>query len=266
MKVGVLTSTQTRHRFFARALARDFNVSAVIYEDTGYTPADLDGYDLTDGERRIVENHFKDRVNQEERFFGQDAKFLQNTDSLRVMRIQVGELNTESTLAVLTGEAVDVLAIFGTNLIKEPILSHFAGRMINMHLGLSPYYRGTGTNFYPLLNEEPEFVGATIHLIDPGIDSGPIIRHTRPEITENDRPHTIGCKAILAGIDAVKRSLADFAADTLKSVPQWEVPDPKLYLRKDYHPRQVVELYEKLKRGLISDYAKRSPKKIKLLD
>jgi len=148
--------------------------------------------------------------------------------------------------------------IYGTNLIRELLLSRFAGRMVNMHLGLSPYYRGTATNFYPLLNEEPEYVGVTIHLIDPGIDSGPILAHARPVIEPGDGPHTIGCKAIQAGIDKLIDVLPQWHRGERKPVPQWDVPNPKLYLRKDYHPRHVVELYEKLDRGLIDAYLERA--------
>jgi methionyl-tRNA formyltransferase len=137
-------------------------------------------------------------------------------------------------------------------------LDRFPERAINLHLGLSPYYRGTATNFYPLLNEEPQYVGATIHLLDAGIDSGPILKHARPTITTADRPHTIGCKAILAGIEAMFAVLHDLERGKLAPVPQWEVPNARVYLRKDYHPRQVVELYRKLDAGLIPQYVERA--------
>ena len=74
----------------------------------------------------------------------------------------------------------DVVLVFGTGILREPLLSAFDGRIINIHLGLSPYYRGAGTNFWPLVNREPEYVGATIHYLDAGIDTGPIISHARP--------------------------------------------------------------------------------------
>ena len=127
----------------------------------------------------------------------------------------------------------------------------------------------TATNFYPLLNEEPEYVGATIHLIDPGIDSGPIIRHRRPEITADDQPHTIGCKAILAGIEGMIASLKELERGEMKAIPQWKVPHPRLYLRRDYHPRHVVELYRKLEGGLIPRYVERAAEasaKLRLID
>ena len=73
-----------------------------------------------------------------------------------------------------------------------------------------------------------------------------------------DGTHTIGCKAIQAGIDKLIDVLPTWHSGEREPVPQWNVPGAKLYLRKDYHPRQVVELYEKLDRGLIDDYLQRA--------
>jgi len=82
-------------------------------------------------------------------------------------------------------------------------------------------------------------------------------------------PHTIGCKAILAGIDAMIDVLRDFAEGHASAVPQWPVPNARLYLRKDYHPRQVVELYRKLEGGVIARYVermRRAPADIRLVE
>lgn len=258
MRVGVLTSVETRHRHFVSAIRERFQVVAVGYEQTGYSPAVVDGFDLTSAERAVVARHFEERTRQEELCFSATADFVEDSASCGVLHISPGTLNSDRTLEFLTGAGVEVVAVFGTNLIKEPLLGLFGGRLINMHLGLSPYYRGTGTNFYPLLNEEPQYVGATIQVIDRGIDSGPIIRHTRPSIVADDGPHTIGCKAIMAGIEGLIVSLEEFGEDKLRPVPQWKVPNPRLYLRQDYHPRQVVELHEKLERGLIRRYVERA--------
>jgi len=258
MKIGVLTSVDLRHRYFARALARHFDVAAVGYEKTGYNPAATAGLDLSDSERGIIAAHFAERVRQESRFFGHDGEFLKASPGRNVLQIEPGELNRPSTAIHFSGDQLDVLVVYGTNLIRAPLLTSWARRIVNLHLGLSPYYRGTATNFYPLLNEEPEYVGATIHLIDAGIDSGPILRHARPEIVADDAPHTIGCKAILAGIEAMVEVLDGWERGLVDPVPQWKPANSKLYLRKNYHPRQVVELYRKLETGMIPRYVERA--------
>ncbi len=301
MRFGILTSVETRHQFFVRALCEHFDVAAVGYEQTGYSPATILPNELRPDEVCVVKEHFAERARQEERYLGatrpslargersldtppplrggersspgyagrcvkgkdhggtegRDGGTKARSDALR-NSIPHGALNSDATLEFLESAGVETLVVYGTNLIKEPLLEHFGGRIVNMHLGLSPYYRGTATNFYPLLNEEPEYVGATIHLIDSGIDSGPIFRHARPVIVAGDRPHTIGCKAILAGIEAMIAVLREFESGQIEPVPQWKVPNARLYLRRDYHPRQVVELYRKLDGGLISRYVERA--------
>ena len=258
MRFGILTSVEIRHRYFARALCAAADVVAVGYEQTGFHPGAVEADDLTDAERAVVARHFDDRTLAEARFFGDGAEIIRKSERVSARLIERGCLNSDETVSLLDAAGVEAVVVYGTNLIAPPLLDRWSGRMLNMHLGLSPYYRGTATNFYPLLNEEPEFVGATIHLIDAGIDSGPIIRHARPEITADDGPHSIGCKAILAGIEAMIRSMRELAAGRLRPVAQWDVQGGRLYLRKDYHPRQVVELYAKLDAGLIPRYVQRA--------
>ncbi len=269
MRVGILTSVETRHRHFVNRLRDEFEVVAVAYEQIGYTPMTVGAADLAPEEASIVKNHFAERCRQERIFFGARSGFVEASNACAVRHIGPRELNTQGTLRFLESASVDVVTVFGTNLIKPPLLGCRPERMINLHLGLSPYYRGTATNFYPLLNEEPEYVGATIHLLDAGIDSGPILGHARPAIVADDMPHTIGCKAILAGEEKMIDVLRDLEHERFTPVSQWKVENARVYLRKDYHPRQVVELYKKIEAGLIPRYVERAPQvagKVRLIE
>ena len=69
----------------------------------------------------------------------------------------------------------DYLLTYGCSIIKNPILKHFKQNSINIHLGLSPYYLGSATNFWPFVNDELQFVGVTFMKLEDGIDDGPII-------------------------------------------------------------------------------------------
>lgn len=257
MNIGLLTSTETRHRYFANAIAREFHVVALGYQETGYRPAQIAADRVDHRTAEIVRRHFDERGRQEHLYFGHDADRRLDTPGCRVRDLDAGSLNSRATADWLLAAGADWVLVYGTSLIKAPLLDGFAGRMMNLHLGLSPYYRGTATNFYPLVNDEPEFVGATVHLIDRGIDSGPILRHARPDITADDMPHTVGCKAILAGIDAVQRVLRDYRSGPLTPFPQWSVDRPRLYLRRDYRPAHVVGLYDLVAGGLFPRYAAR---------
>ncbi len=257
MKIALLTSVDIRHRYVARELVKHFDVVAVGYEQTGYHPIDTRLNELTAAELETALSHFTERTHQEENYFGHDADFLTPSDGPSICQIEPGCLNSESTLTFLDSHEPEVVVVYGTNLIKSALLKRWSGKLINMHLGLSPYYRGTATNFYPLLNDELAFIGATIHSIDAGIDSGAIFAHARPSIVAEDMPHTIGCKAIQAGLDALVHVLTQMTSRVIVPVPQWEQPGARLYLRKDYHPRQVAKLYKLIDDGLISRYVAR---------
>ncbi|MCH7526147.1 MAG: hypothetical protein IID39_01800 [Planctomycetes bacterium] len=256
LRVGILTGNDLRHRYFVNAVAAHFDVVAVGCQNVAYQPEDAARRPTNARTTEILRHHFDERRRQEDSFFGHQADFRDSTERC-VRSLDPDSLNGMETVQFLENRRVDVVLIYGTDLIKPPLLDRFAGCTINMHLGLSPYYRGTATNFSPLVNDEPEYVGATILLLDPGIDSGPIIHHARPDIVAEDLPHTVGCKAILAGIEKVIQALGEFETGELATVPQWKPPDAKLYLRKDYHPSQVVKLYELIEAGLFPNYVAR---------
>ncbi len=68
-------------------------------------------------------------------------------------------------------------------IIKEPILTAYAGRIINLHISYLPWNRGTSPNFWSVIDDTPK--GVTIHLIDKGIDTGDILVQQEVEISED---------------------------------------------------------------------------------
>jgi methionyl-tRNA formyltransferase len=142
--------------------------------------------------------------------------------------------------------------VFGTGLLKAPLIDAFPGRILNIHLGLSPYYRGAGTNFWPLVNGEPEYCGATIHFLDIGVDTGPIIAHVRPDIREGDGPHDIGNRTIAAAAAALGDAAESHVRAPLRCVPQGG--GGRVYRRADFSAAAVRRLYENVEAGMIEAY------------
>ncbi len=69
---------------------------------------------------------------------------------------------------------VDYIVSFGyRHIIKEPVLSQYAGRLLNIHLSMLPWNRGADPNFWSWFNDTPK--GVSFHLVDKGIDTGPIV-------------------------------------------------------------------------------------------
>lgn len=60
----------------------------------------------------------------------------------------------------------------------------FSKELFNFHFSLLPKYRGCHTNFFQMYNGE-KFSGVSLHKIDEGIDTGPIIDQIKFSINKN---------------------------------------------------------------------------------
>ena len=243
-----MTSTFRRHVFVANAAAARCELVGVWQEEKTFRP---ERYAADAEDEVVIRGHFAERDRSEERYFS-------SADSVRIDRgaqhrvVSAGACSDPAEVALMTAARPDVVLVFGTGILREPFLSAFEGRIVNIHLGLSPYYRGAGTNFWPLVNRQPEYVGATIHYLDAGIDTGPILAHARPHIERGDGPHDVGNKTIVAAAETLLQAAAAHVAGTARSVPQWD--GGRLYQRKDFNAEAVRTLYRNFEVGMIDDY------------
>jgi len=244
MKAIVLTSTMRRHCFVANQLGQVVEVAGVWQEAKSFQPLSYAG---TPADAAVIERHFDARQSSEHAFFA-------GHETVRgpARAVVPGGCNDPGEIEAMCAARPDVVLVFGTGLLKRPLLERFPGRVLNIHLGLSPYYRGAGTNFWPLVNGEPEYCGATVHFMDEGVDSGPIIEHVRPGIEPGDGPHEIGNKTILAAVDALGRAALALGRGRVPSTPQGA--DGRVYRRADFSADAVRRLYDNFERGMIADY------------
>jgi len=253
-KIVIFTSNHTRHRYVAARLIEVFGilVRKVFFEGRTYVPREIG---KTPEEEAVLSWHFDLRERMEEKYFARIAQ--QGIGEIPFVTCNYNDLSSDTVLAELKDIDPDVIAVFGTSVIQDTVIDAFPGRIINMHLGLSPYYRGSGTNFWALYNEEPEYVGATIHFLDRGIDSGEIIHHARPMIKQGDNQHDIGCKTIIAGTEKLIQAVREKLDGTIRSYPQWSEGARPFCYRKHFTPQKAAELKEKFENGLVEKYCVR---------
>jgi len=248
MQILVLTSTFRRHNFVINTLVSSFDVVGVWQEAKSFKA--LRFADTAD-EETLITDHFTLRDAAEAKYFPGHSKPRLSRGAVH-RRIPVAAINDSSEIARMEACKPDVVAVFGTGLLSRGIIERFGGRIINIHLGLSPYYRGAGTNFWPLVNREPEAVGATILYLDAGIDTGDIIGHVRPDVLPEDGPHDVGNKAITAAAQGLLLAVRAHVAGRVRAVPQTE--GGRLYQRKDFSASAVQQLRDNFATGMISEY------------
>jgi len=256
MKIVILTSDEIRHKFLANSLSSKVNDALIISECKQNNDLFLKK------ENPEIYEHFKLRNETEKTIFPDSQFFVGKT-----LPILYKEVNLDHVFQVVKEFSPDFMFIFGSSIIKDPLLSFLpSSNIINLHLGLSPYYRGSGTNFWPFVNNELEYVGSTILHLDSGIDTGDIICHTTPKIELGDNVHTIGCKVMQSSVDALLQ-IIDLIEQgkKLNRIKQWNV-DGKYYKTNDFNKDVLSKYKNNLENGMIENYLKQSKKKIKLVD
>ncbi len=102
----------------------------------------------------------------------------------------------EALLQALRDSGADLVVLAGCLVVIPPsIIREYRGRMINIHPSLIPAFCGTGC--YGLkVHEEAlkrgvKVTGATVHYVDEGTDTGPILLQKAVEVKEGDTPKTL---------------------------------------------------------------------------
>jgi folate-dependent phosphoribosylglycinamide formyltransferase PurN/peptidoglycan/xylan/chitin deacetylase (PgdA/CDA1 family) len=94
----------------------------------------------------------------------------------------------------------DVILVFGTGLIRDHRLLSLPVPKYNLHWGLSPHYRGSFTLRWPIVNDEPEKLGVTIHELTERIDGGPLVAQQVLELDGSEKAKNVEYAASAAGI------------------------------------------------------------------
>lgn len=84
-------------------------------------------------------------------------------------------INSSVILRLLESLRPDFIFTFGCSLLKKNLISTAVNGCINIHTGLTQFYRGVDSTTWALFNKDFDRIGATVHYITPGIDDGDII-------------------------------------------------------------------------------------------
>jgi phosphoribosylglycinamide formyltransferase-1 len=95
------------------------------------------------------------------------------------------------TAAALRQAGVELVCLAGfLRLVKRPLLDAFPNRILNIHPSLLPAFPGLESWKQALAAGVPE-TGCTVHLVDEGMDTGPIILQERVPVLTDDTAETL---------------------------------------------------------------------------
>lgn len=147
--------------------------------------------------------------------------------------IRIKNVNDDETYHLLKRIQPDIVVVNGTNIISKKILEATSAIFINMHAGITPKYRGCVGGYWALYNHDINNCGVTVHLVDPGIDTGDILYQAKIEPNKSDNYATYPFLQLAAGLPFMVNAVNDVIHHRLKaysnSLPSSLYHHPTLY-------------------------------------
>lgn len=122
----------------------------------------------------------------------------------------VEDLNSKTAINKIKELDFELVILSGTRILTNNFLREIGRPIINIHAGITPKYRGVHGGYWSLVENDESNFGATIHLVDEGIDTGKVLAYVIANKTKKDNFTTyplLQQKAALKVLPAVLDSL-----------------------------------------------------------
>lgn len=111
------------------------------------------------------------------------------------------KINHQETVDWCRERRPDVTAVYGTAILRAPIIRVATRGTVNAHSSLLPHFRGVFAEFWQILHRRPDTAGVTFHFIDEGVDTGDILLQ-KPTVCEADTdPYQLRGRNILTTVE-----------------------------------------------------------------
>lgn len=150
--------------------------------------------------------------------------------------VTVPSVNSETFVLAIADLGPDLIFLAGCRMMTKSTLRRMPCPVINYHAGITPRYRGMNGGYWALAMGEPDQFGSTIHVVDEGVDTGPILGQVRclPESDDTiiTYPYTLAAASRTACVKVVE----DMLAGRMDAIPaagqsrQWYHPPIWTYL------------------------------------
>jgi len=258
--IVIITADALRHNYFKVLFSQNENINiSKTYVETNESFVLKEKATDNNAFSDKVAQHFLARHNTEFDFFSDVIKHCKDKSNSKY--IENKEINNSYIVNEIISLNPDMIVTFGCSIIKSPLIEAFKNRIINVHLGLSPYYFGSGTNFHCLVNNEFQFEGYTFMYMDEGIDTGNIIHQVRAKIRLFDNPHQIGNRLIKNMTKDFINLIVNF--DLVKHKNPVTNYFGKTYKTKDATDALTLKLYENFDNDAVNKYLEKEQELIK---
>ena len=142
--------------------------------------------------------------------------------------VGIGSANSRELTDALTKLQPEVVLLAGCRMLSKSTLDSIRCPVLNYHAGINPKYRGMNGAYWALATGDADNFGATVHLVDAGVDTGGVLHQIRgkPEPGDNLTNYAMRLAVMSRGICI--RSIEDALAGRLEPVAT-DMPSKQWY-------------------------------------
>lgn len=150
--------------------------------------------------------------------------------------IRIGSADSAELADVVERVQARVVLLAGCRLVRRATLARIACPVLNYHAGIAPKYRGMNGGYWALASGDGENFGTTVHLVDIGVDTGPVLHQARGRPAPGDTIATYALTQAAFSRDICIRAIEDALVGRLAPVEtglpsaQWYHPTIWFYL------------------------------------
>ncbi len=145
-----------------------------------------------------------------------------------IQPVEVTCLNAADARTAIARLQPDIIVRVSGGILKRETFSLARIVTLNIHHGVAPRIRGIWSIPWAIIEGRPDWIGATVHEIDDGIDTGKVVWRGSPQLAHGDNAVTLFFRAHLEAVDALIRAIREYAGGTPPASVRCE-EEPSVY-------------------------------------
>lgn len=237
MKILFATGSHPRHAFIARQLHKTGALAGLIIEEREIHVPQAPS-SLPVATQKLFDHHFLKRAEAEEHFF--ESQDLPKTE---LHRTNLEQLNGPDVQAFIQRINPDLLLTYGVHVLNRDTLDCATGERWNIHGGLSPWYKGAITHFWPSYLLEPQMTGMTVHELTDQLDGGPIVHQNVAQLVRGDGLHELACRAVTDLASELPQVIGTLN-NKKRVIKHQSTTTGRIWRSTDWHPSHLHLIYD----------------------
>lgn len=269
-KILFIGGTHPRHLYYANQIHIRYPLAGAVLQDKGMLmPAEPKELNYPYPKKHLWNHHFHKRAEAEHNYFGHLNGAPNTPETVFISSLGSGYGRITRLVKKINP---DIALVFGCGMIRGELAEALPKLTINLHLGLSPRYRGAATLFWPFYFLEPQWAGCTFHKIVDEPDAGDILHQCVPELARGDKIHDVAVKAVVKATEDMIKLLGHYRIQNIpkgkaKNMTEYigqqlltpwkyypQSTTGKNFLSRDFQPSHLRMIYETYNDDIVDQY------------